>query len=285
MSTSTDKTKFTVIKTGEGSEAWDANGKLTQFEIKYFVLDAARDKKGAMRAVLDDAESEVDGLKKDGVRFEGFDDDGNAEITVSYKKAGGSTISTSGSGKVSVSFDCGTGTQHIETAISQKMLWKRNGVTVPEAGKFIGWNGKTGPDMQVSGVDVPFAQPRETYTKKMTLTQLSTSFRRNIAGLVGCVNKSRWNGWEPGEVMFLGCSFSGTSGEDIDVSFNFAIQMNESNKVIAEGVPAISKQGHVYIWTLKETTKTGSIPTVKVKAVYAAQIAPMADFKKLGLNL
>jgi hypothetical protein len=153
---------------------------------------------------------------------------------------------------------------------------------VPNAGKFIGWNGKTGSDMQISGVDVPFAQPRETYTKKMTMAQLTTSFKRKVANMVGSVNSTKWKGWEAGEAMFLGCSFSGASGENIDVTFNFAIQVNETTK-IADGVPEISKKGHVYLWTLKDTKMGAGTVDVDVKAVFAAQVVPFANFSDLGL--
>ena len=282
----TSDIEFQIYKTGEGSEAWDANGKVTQLEIKYFVLEAARSKKQAMQQVLDDAPVLLDGMKKDGVRFDGFDEEGNAEITVSYKEGGDANAGLSSGGAVnstSVTFDCGTGSQHIEVAINQKRLWTTPGALVPNAGNFIGWNGKTGADMQITGVDVPFAQPRETHVKKMTFAQLSTSFRRRVAKLVGCVNNAKWKGWEKGEVMFLGCSFSGTSGETVDVSFNFAIQMNET-LTIASGVPAIKKEGHWYVWTIKDTERAGAgTISTSVKAVFGSQIAKYADFSELGL--
>jgi hypothetical protein len=273
---------MSVFRTQEGSEIWDSKGNVKQHEIKYFVL-SPDNKNAAIKAVLDDS-PEIDyGLIRSSVRFDGFDDDGNAEITVIYEKEG---LSGSFSSEEStVSFDCGTGTRHVTNAIRQWELWRKPNTSIPSPGTFIGWNGKTGPDMQVTGADVPFAQPRETYTKKMRLSQLTTSFKRRVASIVGCVNNAKWKGWEKGEVMFLGCSFSGTSSEEITVTFNFAIQTNET-ATIADGVPPIRKEGYIYVWTMSETAKStpsSGSPDMKVKAVYAAQVAQYADFASLGL--
>ena len=82
--------------------------------------------------------------------------------------------------------------------------------------------------------------------------------------------------------MFLGCSYSGSSSEEVTVSFNFAIQMNET-VTIADGVPPITKEGHTYVWTMSETKNNSGTPGLEVTAVYAAQVAPYADFSSLGL--
>ncbi len=271
---------MTIFRTQEGSETWDSNGNVKQYEIKYFVI-SPESKDSAIRAVFDDSPASYSGLSRNSVRFDGFDDDGNAELTVVYEKKGSSFSTTSED--ISVSFDCGGGTRHVAMAISQKCLWKKDGVTFRDAKKMIGWNGKTGSDSVISGVDVPFAQPRETYTKTMEVP-LSTSKRRTIASLVGCVNSSKWKGWNRGEVMFLGCSYSGTENEKAQVSFNFAIQMNEEGIEIADGVPPIKKEGHVYIWTQQETITKNDAPVADVTAVYAAQVAKYADFSQLGLG-
>ena len=270
-----------VIRTQEGAESWDSAGNVKQYEIKYFVLGPAS-KQDAKDAIFSDSPEAYEGLDRSGVKFDGFDEDGNVEFTVIYEKK--STSSTSTQNEPVISFDCGTGTRHVTTATDQKKLWQKAGATVKNAGKFVGWNGKTGPDSVISGADVPFAQPRETYTKKMSLSQLSTAFRRKMAGMVGCINSAKWKGWEKGEVMFLGCSYSGSASEDITVTFNFAIQMNES-LVIAEGVPSITKPGHEYVWTMSETKydAANKAPQIEVTAVYSALLTRYADFSTLGL--
>lgn len=269
-----------VIRTQEGAESWNDEGELKQYEIKYFVI-GADSKTAAKDAVFADAPATIEGFKLSSVKFDEYDSDGNCEFTVTYEEDV-SRRQQSGD-DTTVSFDCGGGTRHITSAIAQTRLWVKPGVRVKNTGNFIGWNGKTGDDMQISGVDVPFAQPRETYTKTMKVSSLTTAFKRKVAALVGCVNSAKWKGWERGEVMFLGCSYSGSTEKEVSVSFNFSIQMNEKGIEIAEGVPPISKEGHVYIWTMQNTQKSQNDLNMDVEAVYAAQVAKYADFAQLGL--
>ena len=123
---------MSVFRTQEGSEIWDSKGNVKQHEIKYFVL-SPDNKNAAIKAVLDDS-PEIDyGLIRSSVRFDGFDDDGNAEITVIYEKEG---LSGSFSSEEStVSFDCGTGTRHVTNAIRQWELWRKPNTSIPSPGK------------------------------------------------------------------------------------------------------------------------------------------------------
>lgn len=268
-----------VVRTQEGAESWDSLGNVKQYEIKYFVLGPAS-KQEAKDAVFNDAPTNYEGLSRSTVKFDGFDDEGNSEFTVTYEKK--STTSSSTDEEVTVSFDCGSGTRHITTAISQKLVWQKPGTAQKNAKNFIGWNGKSGADSVIEGVDVPFAQPRETYSKKMPLSQLTTAFRRKVLSMVGSVNSAKWKGWNKGEVMFLGCSYSGSTAEEVTVTFNFSIQVSES-VVIADGVPKITKEGYGYLWTMTDTIMGSDTPHLEVTAVYGAQVAPYADFSVLGV--
>ena len=247
-----------------------------------FLVFGAPDEVTAINAAYSEAPDDYSGIPKSSAEISERLTEDAWKVEISYGYTSSTSSKTTGE-DISVSFDCGGGTRHIAMAISQKCLWKKEGVTFRDAKKMIGWNGKTGSDSVISGVDVPFAQPRETYTKTMEVP-LSTSKRRTIASLVGCVNASKWKGWNRGEVMFLGCSYSGTENEKAQVSFNFAIQMNEEGIEIAEGVPPIKKEGHVYIWTQHETVTQNDAPVADVIAVYAAQVAKYADFSQLGLG-
>ena len=113
---------------------------------------------------------------------------------------------------------------------------------------------------------------------------LPTKKKRAIASLVGCVNRTKWKGWEKGELMFLGCTYSGMENQKAQVTFNFAIQVNETNMKIDDDVPAIKKEGHVFVWTQQQTVTKNGLPDIEVTAVYAAQVADYADFSELGLG-
>ena len=250
-------------------------------EVSYFVFGTT-DEKTAINAAYTQAPSEFEGIPKQSAEITERLTEDAWKVTIAYSHSGSASVTTE-TEEVSVSFDCGGGTRHITNAISQKCLWKREGVPFRNAKKLIGWNGKTGADSVVSGVDIPYAQPRESYTKTMKIP-LPTKKKRAIASLVGCVNRTKWKGWEKGELMFLGCTYSGMENQKAQVTFNFAIQVNETNMKIDDDVPAIKKEGHVFVWTQQQTVTKNGLPDIEVTAVYAAQVADYADFSELGLG-
>lgn len=260
-------------------EGGDFSNNKSQAAIIYKIFEEEDDAQ-AIQAAYQEAPADYNGIPKRGCQIlERLAPDA-WKVEVSYSYASNSPSSKEKQ-EDTVSFDCGGGTRHITTAIKQQCLWKDSASTFRNPGNLIGWNGKTGSDSVITGVDVPFAQPRETYTKFMKIP-LSTSKRRKIASLVGKVNANTWKGWSKGEVMFLGCSYSGVERDKAPVTFNFAIQMNETRE-IAEGVPAIKKEGNIYIWTQQAEAKDNTSPKLKVTAVFAAQVAEYADFSELGL--
>lgn len=278
---------YKLIKS-HGSETWDSTGKVSQTELKYFVIGNAP-KKEVMLAVWNDAPSELDGLRKDSIRFEGYDDDHNAEFTVAYKKSSsGSTPDTDEEEEPTVSFNCGGGTRHVKYAISQRFC-RSSSSSPPEIdiGNGINWNGRTGADSDFSGVDLPDGNLQETYSKVMSMSQLTTAFRRKVASFVGCVNSNRFKGWEPGEVMFMGCSFSGIDKrrEKVTVNFNFSIKINEKKAKLLD-VPLGDVQGWDYVWPLKfrylydhDRNKLST----KLDGAYVATVCVRKNFSELGV--
>ena len=85
--------------------------------------------------------------------------------------------------------------------------------------------------------------------------------------------------------MFLGCSFSGVNDDsaEIDVNFNFMIQLNEKSFQIGDNVPAFSKEGFEYPWVITSTKAVDGKPQIKIDAVFVAKVTPYADFSRLGL--
>lgn len=180
--------------------------------------------------------------------------------------------------ETTVSFDCGGGTKHLTHSIKQTRV-----KGTKDAGGAIGWNGKSGSEMEITGIDVPTAQLRETYTRVMKLSRITTGFKRNVAALVGKVNSGGFKGWSAGEVMFLGMSYSCPTKKStkVTVTFNFAIQPNESNVKI--GDKSVSKKGFEYVWALSKTSADGNAPKAEVEAIYVDQVCESASFSALGL--
>ncbi|MPM64769.1 hypothetical protein SDC9_111658 [bioreactor metagenome] len=152
-----------------------------------------------------------------------------------------------------------------------------------DAGGAIGWNGKSGSEMEITGVDIPTAQLRETYTRVMRLSRITTGFKRNVAGLVGKVNSGSFKGWSAGEVMFLGMSYSSPakSSTKVTVTFNFSVQPNESDAKV--GGKSVSKKGFEYVWALSKTSAESGVPKAEVEAIYVEQVCEYASFSALGL--
>ena len=271
----------------DGSETWSTDGICTSAEIKYLILDA-KSKTEAIQAVLAAAPKDYLGLVLKEVRFESYEN-GNIELSAVYVVEGSVVIRIADDDEEAiVNFDCSGGTKHMTHAISQKKVYAEDGSTNDDANCGIGWNGKVGGEAEFAGVDVPTADMRETYTKTMSVSKITdTDYKRKVAALVGKVNSEKFYGWEPGEIMFLGCSFSAPlrGAKYVQVTYNFRIMPNEKQAKVS-GKDCGEKKGFEYLWALSDTVNSGSedgAPTVKVKAIYNSTVCESASYKDLGL--
>ena len=263
----------------------DGDGNFSKITTCYIVeLDCKEGGANAeidvLLAVKNYVETSMQNLPLESIEIESRESGSIYRANVTYAQpSGGSggSSSTSNDDEPTVSFDCGGGTRHIDISLNQRHL---KGDL--DAGGLINWNGKTGDGMDVSGVDVPTAQLRKTYTRSMRLSELTSKYERQLANLVGKVNAKKWKGWEPGEVMFLGCSYSGRRTERISVSYNFSIQLNEKGAEMA-GVK-FDKQGFEFVWGIKKTTAAESgYPRVDITDLYVDKVVESADFAVLGV--
>jgi hypothetical protein len=184
----------------------------------------------------------------------------------------------------SLSFNCGGGTKHVTFALAQT-CYRASGANPINIGTAVNWNGLIGESSEFAGVDVPSADMQETYTLIMKRSALTNSFKRNVASLTGCVNSTNFKGWSPGEVMFLGCSFSGVdkASENITVNFNFSIKMNERNASL-EGISLGRVEGWDYVWAVKpKMTWVDGRMSNKVEYVFVSRVVPRKNFSVLGL--
>lgn len=270
-----------IHRTMEGAETWDSGLNVTEYEIKYFVVSPTS-KADAMRQCFNASPETKGSLRRQKVRAEGYDGDGNLEVTVIYgtnDSSSSSSISAS-EAEPTISFSCGGGSKHITTAIEQTTI------SGPSAGGAIGWNGKSASDCEIAGVDIPTAELTKTYTKIMRVSDITTNFERNVASMIGTVNSREFKGWKRGEVMFKEMSYSaGKNDKKVSVSFSFAIHPNESGVRIPGSSETFSKEGWQYVWMIPETEvdpNTGE-PKVNVKGLYLSTVCRYADFDKLGI--
>lgn len=259
----------------------DKNGKYKSVEIRYIVFEAA-DEDTALTAVLGVAAKELNELPLDSIEIDERCGDQTFKINALYKTE---DTSSSGGGDdddddedPTISFDCGGGSKHLLYSLAQKKVFGDK-----DPGGAIGWNGKTGDDCEITGVDIPTAQLRETYTVQMRVSKLSTSYKKKVAALVGKVNSGTFKGWSAGEVMFLGMSYStpAKKAKKVTVTFNFAIQPNESK--VKVGGKSVSKKGFEYVWAISKTVANNGTPKMQVEGIYVDQVCEYASFSSLGL--
>ena len=258
--------------------AMDADGEFTEISVQ-FLASGVRDEAEALEAVREAAPPEWGGLPLESLEISARDAEEVFTVEVKYKNRESSTSSSreDGEEEPTVSFDCGGGTMHLTHSYSQRVAYGTK-----KAGGAIGWNGKTGAEMSIAGVDVPTAQLRETYTKVMRLSRITTAYKRKVAKLVGKVNSGSFKGWSRGEVMFLGMSYScpAKKSTKVLVSFNFAVQPNESVSIAGH---RIEKKGFEYAWALSRTLDDGGTPKADVEAIYVDEVCRYDSFSKLGL--
>lgn len=261
----------------------DNKGELLSAEITYVVFDA-QGEDDALNSVLASAPEQYGNAFLASVEIESRDNDTTYRVNAVYEKGSGSTASSDEESEPELSFDCSTTSYLRKEAIEQVIAY-----TDPEArevaqkiGTKIGWNGKDGAESVIEGVEVPTAMIRETYTRVLPFSELTTSFRRTIAKMTGKVNNSSFHGWDAGEVMFLGASFSGAINNSalITVSYHFQIQLNESSAQVA-GKNIGLLRGFAYAWTITRSALglSGDGPAVICKTL----ANNLANLNELGV--
>ena len=264
----------------EHPKAIDKKGNYTSIEVQYLVFGVTTEEE-ALTAVHGKAPAESKGLPLDSIEIDTRETNDTFRVNAIYREEEVDVGDSGGDDDDETpteSFDCGGGTKHLLYSFGQKKVYGDK-----DAGGAIGWNGKSGDDCEIAGVDVPTAQLRETYTKPMRVSTLTTAFKRKVAALVGKVNSGSFKGWNAGEVMFLGMSYStpAKKAKKVTVTFNFAIQPNESGVKIAG--KSVTKKGFEYVWAISKTVASSGSPKLEVEGIYVDQVCEYASFSGLGL--
>lgn len=269
----------------------NANGSTRSAELTYVVLDAA-DEEAALDAVRAKTAASYRNVPLSYVEIITRDNDTTFHVRAVYEAAtsSGGGSSSDDDDTPTMSFDCGGGQRHVQTALYQTHYGNHSAYNDI---KLIGWNGKTGSDMQVAGVDVPTAQMRLAFTKTLSYGEVTDSrYMRKCGNLVGFVNRDKFKTWNPGEVMFLGNSFSTATRRvnKVAVTFHFAIQLAETKKIKLAGSAAettITKKGFEYVWIIpkidvKEISSVKT-PVIEIDDFFVAGVIEAKDFSALGI--
>ncbi len=267
-----------IVRTQDGSETINAQtGSSEGFELKY-LISGAESRQSAIAALMQQSPLTERGAIRTQIRWDGTEGD-VAAFTVIYAQAGNRT--DEGESKEStLNFDC--------TGSTRKMLYAYDTRIIrgPDPGNAIGWNGMTGSDMEIAGVDVPDGVSRETYSRVIKMSRLTNDYKRLLIKMRGCVNLKPFKGWQKGEAMYIGATFQGVldSKALITVNYNFQINLDEENVKVG-GVNVGNKKGFEYLWAFYRAERAeGESPRrLAPDGVYLSQVARYADFGALGV--
>lgn len=261
----------------------DVYGRMLSAEVPYIVFEAI-DENDALQAVLDTAPEMLD-FNGSQIRLSSIEIDErcNAEVykvSVSYEKSSGTSESDTADDAVEVSFSTGGGTKHVVIAIEPKAVEGYENT----CGNLIGWNGKSGTEAEYDGVDVPDSNSQMTLTVTKRMSELGNKWQRNVDAATGKVNSKKFRGYEPGEVLFEGVSFTGSEKSDsVKVSYNFSIRLNETDVPIATDkngkVITVSKKGFEYAWVAPRIVGSRSVPQL----IRVDKVIEEVDFSTLGI--
>ena len=286
----------TVKRLDEGNLAIKRSGEMESLEVRFLCMGAAG-RLEAIQAVIAAAPPEYLDMDMGKVQFSDWEEGGTCIISVEYDKRDYHYNSSKEEDEAEeeekfqpvLSFDSGSGTAHIVRAFAQ---FKHNGKYGDEsawgeddAAGMVGWNGKVGDECEFAGVDVPCADMRITYTKRMRVAKAtSTRFMRACAECSGKVNSNKFMGWKKCELLFLNASFQAAlKGEKwTEVSFNFRANPTKE-KFVLDGKEIGRKRGWEYVWTRNEDKMVGKKVERNVVGIYKSEVFEYADFGILGL--
>lgn len=277
-----------VKRLNDGSETWLLNGTCESAEIPFFVINPDS-KSAAIAAVQAAAPTSYGGLPLSKIRFDGYDSGGNITAVAVYDSSDNEDSGDDDDEEeATVNFDCSAGTKHISAPIAQVCVYsadnqRENGSLASAIP--IGWNGKTGSESEVAGVDIPIGELRETYTKILSRNKvMSSSWKKKVGKMVGKVNAGAFHGWDKGEVMFLGASYAAPlkGAAKVKVSFHFSIHINEKNAKVG-AINAGDCDGFEYLWAIQSDKVEAGKRIPQVKKIYKAQVCQSADMSTLGV--
>lgn len=267
---------------------YNSKGVIQSATLKYLVTGVA-DEREAILAVLssDEVPKAIDNIATmTNVEMDERLNETTYKVNVNYSSTEQESSDSDNNDEDSeptVSFDTSGGTSTINFAKWQKAL--KDGS--PDVGLAINWNNKMGDDCEVKGVEIVMPSLRETWTKTVsTSTANNTSFKRKIAKLTGKVNSKKFKGWDEGEVLFLGASFTADeSKKKTTVTYSFSIRFNEVG-IVEDTGKKYDKYGHEYVWAISGThadKKENFKIKVEAKGVYLARVYDYADLNELGI--
>lgn len=203
--------------------------------------------------------------------------------------------------RVEMNFDIGSGStkalQSKETMavyfeggmVTGEEISEGIGVDIPIFDGGIGWNGTT-----FDGVDVQIPKMEFTINIKLQMSILPASYLITLFAMAQTVNDDQWEfAWQgqslifpKGSLRYLGSRIKIDSDNNLDVTYSFIYSkgITESDAITIGGVGPIEKEGHDYLWVLREKATAGSYVVKSPVGVYIERVYDPSNFNNLLLG-
>lgn len=227
-------------------------------------------------AVLTYAPNPFEGMVANGIQYREDDDTGHWLFNVEYDL----TVPES---QLRWGFDTSGGTVRMYTS-KNTASFPATGRTAPDFQGAIGVK-STGTDTEPEGVDVITPVLKLTATFRHAKNTIDLAYVNAVAGLSGCTNSALFYGYEPGELLFLGCVGELIPNIPTEIRYEFAASKNVSGLSIG-AIAGIAKKGHDYLWVAFEPEQDTSAKKLVQRplAAYVERVYDQADFAALDIG-
>ena len=265
------------------NSAMDSLGKYTAMDIPYLVFEVEDETEAtALLAVKNAAQRQIENLELKSIEIAERINHTTFKVNAVYEPLVFDTGDGGGdSNEPSFNFDTGGGTKHITQSLSTIGKFP---ATAPDFAGAV----EVDNEGNVNGVDIAMPVMNFSETHYFSPGRVSTSYKKRIAELTGCVNSGSFKGYAAGEVLFLGASGSrrGKRSSDYwEITFKFAVSPNTKN-FKAGAITVTSKKGWDYLWVrYADDVSTDRKALIKKPvAAYVEKVYEQASFGGLGIG-
>lgn len=137
-------------------------------------------------------------------------------------------------------------------------------------------------DNGVEGVDIVVPKLEFQISKTLASGVLTLSYVATLVSMTGTTNNATWNGFNQGELLFLGAEFSQKSEGEVTVTYKFVASPNQTGLTFGT-ITGVAKKGHEYLW-IEFAAKEDSGRLIRTpKGVYVERVYKESDFTSLGI--
>lgn len=173
------------------------------------------------------------------------------------------------------SLSTGGGTRHITRSLETINSYAAPGRTAPNFKGLIGVS-----EDGVAGVDILAAEP--TIRVSLRFAQITLGYFLRVCAMTPSVNRSPWQGFAQGELLFAGGEMNYRDGDAWSVSFEFKYSPNEYGFKVGD-IMIDYKWGWDYLWVAYEQGTNANKIVQTPYAAYVEAVYKFSDFNKLGI--